>query len=232
MISFESRYEEIRDYIRKRRNKWQKLLPPSTEFEDVEQVMLIHIYRKWHLWDQARPMENWVNTVISNQMINVTRKNYMNYAKPCINCPHNLSCGGMGEDYEVGLCSKTTSGAQDSECDIYAEWEKTKKHAFNVKIPVSYENYGAEIAHSESDNYDYAQNVERIKGYVKPHLNEKQYKVFEMLYFENLTDEEVAIKVGYKTREKGRKAGYAQIANLKKKFKAIIKEAIKSIEND
>lgn len=96
MIKFEAKYEVIRDYIRKRRNKWQKLLPPSMEFEDVEQIILSHIYRKWDLWDQSKPMENWVNSVISNQIINLTRNNYMNYAKPCLNCPYNLSCGGMG----------------------------------------------------------------------------------------------------------------------------------------
>ena len=40
-----------------------------------------------------------------------------------------------------------------------------------------------------------------------------------MLFIENKTEEEVAKKMGYRTNEKGRKAGYKQIKNLKKTFK-------------
>lgn len=130
------------------------------------------------------------------------------------------------------MCSQNESGEQSSECDLYATWEKTKKQAFNVRIPVSYEKYGAEIPHTEVDNFDYTASIEKIKARAKSQLNEKQYLIFDMLFFQNMTDEEVALKVGYKTREKGRKAGYAQIANLKKKFRVIIKEAIKHIDED
>ena len=39
-------------------------------------------------------------------------------------------------------------------------------------------------------------------------------------FIKNVSDAEIAKEMGYKTTEKGRKAGYKQIKNLKKQFKA------------
>ncbi len=54
---------------------------------------------------------------------------------------------------------------------------------------------------------------------MKEKLSEKHYRIYEMLFIKNMSDEEVAQELGYKTSEKGRKAGYKQIKNLKKQFK-------------
>jgi hypothetical protein len=43
-----------------------------------------------------------------------------------------------------------------------------------------------------------------------------------------MDEEEVAKKMGYKTSEKGRKAGYKQIKNLKKIFKQKAQEILKT----
>ena len=59
-------------------------------------------------------------------------------------------------------------------------------------------------------------------------LNTRQYEIYTMLFVENLSDEEIALKMGYKTSESGRKAGYKQIKNMKKQFKA---KAIKILKN-
>ena len=48
-----------------------------------------------------------------------------------------------------------------------------------------------------------------------------------MLFIEKMDDEEVADKMGYKTNEKGRKAGYKQIKNLKKMFKEKVENILK-----
>ena len=48
--------------------------------------------------------------------------------------------------------------------------------------------------------------------------------------WENIEEEEVALKLGYKTNEKGRKAGYKQIKNLKKQYKEKIIKIIR--DND
>ena len=49
-----------------------------------------------------------------------------------------------------------------------------------------------------------------------------------MLFIDYLSEEEVAAKMGYKTSETGRKAGYKQIKNLKKQFKEKAKKLIKT----
>jgi hypothetical protein len=58
-------------------------------------------------------------------------------------------------------------------------------------------------------------------------LSEKQYHIYEMLFLSSMTEEEVALTLGYKTSEKGRKAGYKQIKNLKMKFKEIGDKIVK-----
>jgi len=50
-------------------------------------------------------------------------------------------------------------------------------------------------------------------------LTPRQYKAFDMLFIQNMTDEEVAKEMGFKSTEAGRKAGYKQIKNLKKMLK-------------
>ena len=50
-------------------------------------------------------------------------------------------------------------------------------------------------------------------------LTKRQFLAFKMLFIENMTDEEVAKEMGFKSTESGRKAGYKQIKNLKKLLK-------------
>jgi hypothetical protein len=54
---------------------------------------------------------------------------------------------------------------------------------------------------------------------MRKELNEKQFQVYDLLFIQHLDEEDVARQMGYKTSEKGRKAGYKQIKNLKKLFK-------------
>ena len=43
-----------------------------------------------------------------------------------------------------------------------------------------------------------------------------EWKVYGFLYIENLTEEQAAKKMGYKTSEKNRSPGYKQIKNIQK----------------
>ena len=54
---------------------------------------------------------------------------------------------------------------------------------------------------------------------MKSHLNPKHYAIYDMLFVQHMEEEDVAKELGYKSNEKGRKAGYKQIKNLRKKFK-------------
>ena len=62
---------------------------------------------------------------------------------------------------------------------------------------------------------------------MKKELSSKQYQVYKLLFIDNIDEEEVAEQMGYKTSEKGRKAGYKQIKNLKKIFKEKAQDILK-----
>ena len=147
-------------------------------------------------------------------MKNILRNHYSNYARPCLNCPFN-------NDADLNLCSFTKSGQQDKTCPLYKKWEKTKKHAYNVKITLSLENHMHEIT-SNSETYldlDIQRCSDKLVQELKNILNDRQFQAFQLLFVQNLTDEEVAQKMGFKSTETGRKAGYKQIKNLRKTLK-------------
>ena len=70
-------------------------------------------------------------------------------------------------------------------------------------------------------------NISIFHKQMKEELNERQFWIYSMLFIEEIPEEEVALKLGYKTSGKGRKAGYKQIKNLKIKFKEIGERLIK-----
>ena len=184
------------------------------DYDDVSQIIRAHIHRKWDQWDQERPIRPWLNKLISNQMKNILRNHYSNYARPCLNCPFN-------SDSELKLCSFTPSGEQDAGCPLYKKWEKTKRHAYNVKITLALDSHMHELQSGESDllNSDLEGASQKLILELKGTLNSRQFQAFELLFIEKHSDEEVAEKMGFKSTEAGRKAGYKQIKTLKKMLK-------------
>lgn len=219
--SFEEKLDVIENEIRKRRNKWQLNILKWMSFEDVEQIIKLHIYKKWSMWDESKPLEPWVSRIISNQMRNLIRNNYTNYVKPCASCPYNL-----GDDY----CSFSPSGMQDSNCEQYSSWEKSKKHGYNIKLPLELENHAREVENMSSHNIDFEEAITLLNEQMKKVLSPNYYSAYYMLYFEKKTDEEVAIFLGYKSNEKNRKIGYKQIKNLKKLFRDKAIEILKNFD--
>lgn len=213
-LTYEDLSTLIDKELSKRRHNWFLTSVAWIDFDDVCQIIRAHIFKKWHQWDQERPIKPWLNKIIANQMKNILRNHYSNYARPCLNCPFN-------SDGEYGLCSFTASGEQDKTCPLYAKWENTKKHAYNVKITLALEHH----THELEDAYDsvLSLNIEnsfvKLVQELKIILNSRQFQAFELLYIKNLSDEEVASEMGFKSTEKGRKAGYKQIKNLKKLLK-------------
>jgi len=208
---FEDCIDVIENAIRKQRSRWRLDCISWFDFEDVEQVIKIHIYKKWDMWDQKRPLEPWINIIVSNQIKNLVRNHYGNYVKPCASCEFN-----MGDN----ACSFTSQKVQNRECDKFAKWEKTKKSAFSLRVAVSADEHMYEIGSAESeDNVFFHNSVKRLNIEMKKELSEMHYKAYKMLYFQDdSTEEDVANLMGYKTNEKKRKAGYRQVKNLKKIF--------------
>jgi len=218
MFSFEDKIKEINSALEKKRHKWDLDAVPSVDYDDIKQIIMTHIYKKWHLWDQTKPIEPWLSRVVSNQFKNLLRNHYGNFARPCLRCPFNL-----GGDH----CEKTGSGIQDSSCADYADWEKRKKSAYDIKLAVTIENHSNEIHQREDENLDISLATEKISRELKPQLTAKQYQAFRMLFVENYPDEQVAIFLGYKSNEKKRSAGYKQIKNLKKIFQAKVQQILR-----
>jgi hypothetical protein len=224
---FEDMYEIINQVIKKRRNKWKLKAITWFDFEDIEQVIKLHIYKKWHLWDQSRAIEPWVNRIVTNQIRNIIRNNYTSFARPCLSCPFNQNKEG---DSGIEMpCGFTTSGKQCNECPLYAKWEKVKKAAYDVKMTVSLENHKNYFMNCESSiSYDYKNAESKLHGLMKNSLGDKHFFIYKMFFIDNLSDDQVAQVLKFKTSEKGRKAGYKQIKNLKKmlyvKAQALLKE--------
>jgi len=212
---FEDMYEIIDQVIKKRKNKWKLKAITWFDFEDIEQIIKLHIYKKWHLWDQSRAIEPWVNRIVTNQIRNIIRNNYTSFARPCLSCPFNQNKeGDTGAEMSCGF---TTSGKQCNECPLYAKWEKIKKSAYDVKITVSLENHKNYFMNFESSaSYDYKNAENKLHDLMKTNLSDKHFFVYKMFFIDNLTDDQVAKILRFKTSEKGRKAGYKQIKNLKK----------------
>ena len=109
---------------------------------------------------------------------------------------------------------------QDSTCPLYKKWNGSKKHAYNIKITVPIEGHIHELKNG-TDNISkpLEESVKELIISLKKVLNKRQLQAFDLLYIQNLSDEEVAKRMGFKSSESGRKAGYKQIKNLKNTIK-------------
>lgn len=224
-VSYEDEYETIEIELKKRQGKWFLNSLAWIDFDDVKQIIRTHIYKKWDQWDQERPLKPWLNRIISNQLKNILRNYYSNFAKPCLSCPFNQS--GIAEENTIGLCGFTASGTQCNECPLYLKWEKTKKAAYDIKMAVNLDGQAHHLRNENAVSFEMEAAQERLHAEMKKALSPKNYTIYRMLFVENLTDEDVAEKLGYRTTEKGRKAGYKQLKNLKKQFKLKAEKILK-----
>lgn len=221
-LKYEDYHAVVIEEISKRRPKWYLTSLTWMDFDDVIQIISFHIYVKWDKYDPEKPLRPWLNKIITNQLKNILRNNYSNFVRPCLNCPFNLS----GDGVQDSSCSFTKSGAQDSSCPLFKKWEKTKKAAYDIKLPVSIDSEGVEHKEIPDGNCEIIEAETRLHLEMEKQLPERQFKIYKMLFIDYLPEEEVAKKMGYKTSETGRKAGYKQIKNLKKQFKDKAKKII------
>ena len=216
-------YEDFSDIIdtaiKKQRCKWRLNAVKWFDFEDVSQIIKLHIAKKWHMWDQTRPLEPWIGRIISNQIRNLVRNHYGNYVKPCANCKF-----ARGEG-----CTFTVAQKQDSTCELYAKWEKSKKSGLELKIPLSTEDFTKEVQGRPYTDFDFTASLKRLNFYMEIKLTDTHYIAYHMLYFEDKSEEDVARFMGYKISPQKKKLGYRQVKNLKKKFLEI---ALEILENN
>lgn len=211
--SFESKISEINQEINKRRHKWNLTTLAWMDFSDVAQILRIHIYKKWNMYDQKQPLAPWINRIVSNQIKNLIRNNYGNYSRPCLKC-----AAAEGDDG----CS--IYGSQCNKCPLYGKWEKNKKSAHDIKLAVTLENHTQEVHNITEDDIDIDKAAKNIHNKMRQILKPIEWKFYSLYYIEHKSEEESAKLMGYKTSEKNRKIGYKQVKNLKKAIMIKVKK--------
>lgn len=215
-------YKEVIDAeIAKRRYKWNLNSLAWLDFDDVSQIIRLHIYTKWDQYDPARPIQPWLNAVITTQMKNLVRNIYGNYARPCLRCDaaeDNDGCKIYNKQCDV--------------CPLYADWKRRKLPAHNIKLPVSIENHTNEVHDMRDETSDVTLQIEKIHVKMKEVLKPLEYKVYEGLFIRHEDEAAVAKRLGYITNEKGRAPGYKQIKNIRKAIILKIKKCISNGEVD
>jgi RNA polymerase sigma factor (sigma-70 family) len=217
-LKFENCIEQIDSEIRKRKSRWSLTALSWMDFDDVSQIIRIHVFKKWHLYDQSKPLAPWINTLISNQIKNLIRNNYGNYCRPC------LKCAAAESD---SLCY--IYGTQSPSCPLFAQWEKTKKAAYLTKLPSPLESVQHETENLQLQEFDFDAVLGKLNKQLKKKLKENEWIVYQNLFLKRKTEQEVAKMLGYKTSEKNRSPGYKQIKNIKK---SIIEKAKEIVSED
>ena len=216
-IKFEDNIDIISEEIRKRKGKWTLTSIAWMDFEDISQILKIHIFKKWHLYDQDKPILPWLNRIISNQLKNLVRNNYTNYCKPC------LRCAAAEPDSSCSIY-----GAQDSRCPLYKRWVMKKKSAYDVKMALPLENHRNEV-NEGADHPSLVDGIAKLHDKLKQTLKPNEWLVYQSFYIDNESEVDIAKKLNFKTTEKNRSPGYKQIKNIQK---SIINKAKKILEKE
>jgi hypothetical protein len=224
--TFEDCYADIQTEVSKRRNLWNLSSITWLDFDDVSQIILIHIYTKWHKYDQSKPLIPWLNKVISHQIKNIIRNIYGNYVRPCLRC-----AAAEGEN----LCKIYVT--QCSKCPLYAGWERSKKQAYGVKITVPIENHLNQTECSATDaGYVDTQDIDAVAKTIHSHMEKTlkpiEWTVYKALFIDNVPEEQIALQMGYKSNESGRKPGYKQLKNIRRQIMEKVKVALYKNEID
>lgn len=216
--TFEQSYEQIAKEIDKRRPKWQLESVVYLSFDDVKMMILTHIHTKWEQYDPAFPLINWVSKIISNQMINISRNVYGSFKKPCLSC----ACA-------EGLDGCRLFGTQNVSCPILAKWYETKKTQHDIKLPVALEFHSNEASHLHPEEINIDATAESLHDRMKEILKPAEWRIYDLLYIQNKTEDEAAKFLHLKSGEKGkRKAGYRWIFLVKKTIMEKVKKTLYS----
>ena len=222
VLTFEECLGDIDREISKRKNKWNLTALAWMDFDDVSQILRIHIHKKWHLYDQTQRLGPWINRIITNQIKNLIRNNYGNYVRPC------LKCAAAEGDNLCAIYKK-----QSADCPLYKNWQQNKKSAFDTKLPIALENHTQEVYSLQNQvGFDIDSAAKKLHIKMKEVLKSNEWLVYQYLYIDHLSEEQAAKKMGYKTTEKNRSPGYKQIKNLKKSILIKVKKCLSNDEVD
>jgi hypothetical protein len=219
--TFEECYPEIARIVESRRIKWTLSSIRWIDYDDVKSIIITHIWKKFHLLDASRPLAPWVSTIVNNQISNLIRNHYSSFSRPCLSCEAN-----EGEN------SCAIYGTQDVQCPLYAKWCKTRKRAYDVKLPLDMHAHEQEVHDMPHQSLNIDLAISQFSDRMKRELKPLEYRVYHLIYIEHKTDEDVAEALGYKTSEKNRIGGYRTIYVIKKKIIEKAKTMLRNNEID
>lgn len=215
MPIFEDYSDELDALLKNSEVKWGFDLG-FIDYNDVSQIIRIHIYNKFHLWKPEKgTFKVWAGRVIKNQVINLKQRLLNKFRSPCTqNCPYNQ--GG-------NQCARTPSGKQCEECPLFAKWEKRKKAGYEI---VTARSLDETFEDDEDPRFQPAGGEVDISGAIlKLHelmlaaLEGNLRKFYQLKYIDGHGDEVVAFAFGFTTCEEGRVPGYRQMYNLDSQIK-------------
>lgn len=209
--NFEEVYDIIRETVYKRKHKWVYQLS-WLDYDDVASIIMMHLHKKWHLYNPKQPLLNWVNRISTNQIINLARNHYNTYLPPCASCVCNT-----GDD------SCSLFGTQGEACGVYKKWvDAKKKESYNINIPLSTENHQAELSNMSADTLDYDAIIPKLEVQAKKILTNREQIVFKSFFINKETEQEVLLKLGFKNNNKNHKLLDSVKESIYKKLKKFI----------
>ncbi len=230
-FSFQDKIHVIDAELAKSRHRWHLRAMPSIDYDDISQIIRLHIYKKWNQWDQSRKLEPWLAFLISNQIKNLLRNHYYSVARPCLRCEHNLhnSSSKIGEDVDSG-CGVTQSGKQCSECVIYRDWEKRKKTAHDIRMPVSYdscEDVYRGVDETPNDDQDIEKESQLLHERMIALLSPIDATIYRVLIINGLSEKDAAKFMGEKLGLKTN-AAKKSVIDYTERFRQMAKQLIRS----
>ena len=221
--SFEDYYEIIEKEVEKRRIKWTLSSISWIDYDDVKSIIITHIYKKWHLYNQDLPIKNWLSSLIRNQTSNLVRNYYSNSTRPCLNC----------RAYQNENECRIYNTCDPDLCPLLGWWHRTKESAYNIKLPLSSEHHQNEVSELPHSNFDLESTAENLHTKMKTILNQNEWKIYKFLFIDGLSEEETAEKLGYKVSYRYNQNTQAKMIQIiRKKIIDKVKKVLKSDEID
>lgn len=213
----------ISSEIEKYHSRWTLNAINYIVWDDVKSIIFAHLNKKFHHWDQTRPLFPFIHTIIRRQIQNLWRDKYWNYQKPCVRC--------VAFDDFTNSCS--VFGQPCITCPLYKKWIDTgKSDACNVKLPVSIsdENILPQVEQIPEESYDLEAGINKFHDRMKKALTPAQYKIYQYKFIMNLSDWEISEKMGYKktqhSNDNERAPGYRWLAMVVKEIKEKAKQVM------
>lgn len=222
--TYEDKAQVIDEQLEKHRHKWFLHARKDIDYDDIKQIIRIHIWKKWNNWNQEKSIEPWLHIIVTNQIKNILRNYYSSLIKPCVRC-----------DAAIGDTGCQIHGEQCSDCPLFKKWEKTKKSAHDISMPISIDKHVGELEVFNDVDIDYEEKLKLVHKLAKESLNRKEYKVYDLLYIQNKSEEFAAKELNYKPTTKNQKfKRYKQLENYKKsiiaKVSLVVKEKLSFVE--